>query len=128
MFFSLFAKACHEKRATFYGCFDQRGRLSRPQRRHTNEGRFGATKGVSDRIEIDLILLTEAKKNIEELEIDGLISIGGDGSLAIAHQLFEEGEPVIAVPKTIDNDLSSTPFSFGFDSAIQCASAAGRTR
>jgi len=63
-------------------------------------------------------------KNIEELEIDGLISIGGDGSLAIVQQLFEEGEPVFAVPKTIDNDRSSTAFGFGFDSAIACATDA----
>ena len=90
----------------------------------TNKGRFGATKGISDRIVIDPTLLAEAKKNIEELEIDGLICIGGDGSLAIAQQLLENGIPVIGVPKTIDNDLSSTAFSFGFDSAIACATDA----
>jgi ATP-dependent phosphofructokinase / diphosphate-dependent phosphofructokinase len=90
----------------------------------TNKGRFGATKGKSDRIDIDPELLAEAKKNLDDLEIDGLICIGGDGSLAIAQQLHEQKIPVIGVPKTIDNDLSCTAFSFGFDSAIACATDA----
>ena len=90
----------------------------------TNKGRFGATKGKSDRMEIAPELLAEAKQNIQDLEIDGLICIGGDGSLAIAQQLYEQKIPVIGVPKTIDNDLSCTAFSFGFDSAITCATDA----
>jgi len=53
--------------------------------------------------------------------IDALISIGGDGSLAIAQRLFEEGLRVIGVPKTIDNDLDRTLVTFGFDTAVEIA-------
>jgi 6-phosphofructokinase 1 len=50
--------------------------------------------------------------------------VGGDGSLTIAQQLHEHGIPVIGVPKTIDNDLGATAFTFGFDSAVACATDA----
>ena len=50
--------------------------------------------------------------------------VGGDGSLTIAQQLFEHGIPVVGVPKTIDNDLEATAFTFGFDSAVACATDA----
>jgi 6-phosphofructokinase 1 len=53
-----------------------------------------------------------------------LVSIGGDGSLSIAQQLFEHGISVVGVPKTIDNDLEGTLFTFGFDSAVACATDA----
>ena len=61
---------------------------------------------------------------VEQLGLDGLICIGGDGSLAIAQQFHEFGIPVVGVPKTIDNDLSATAFTFGFDSAVACATDA----
>jgi len=50
--------------------------------------------------------------------------VGGDGSLAIAQQLYQHGMPVIGVPKTIDNDLGATAFTFGFDSAVASATDA----
>jgi len=50
--------------------------------------------------------------------IDALISVGGDGSMAIAHALFQKGLRVIGVPKTIDNDLDKTVITFGFDTAL----------
>jgi 6-phosphofructokinase 1 len=50
--------------------------------------------------------------------IDALITVGGDGSLAIANVLFQKGLRVIAVPKTIDNDLDKTDVTFGFDTAV----------
>ena len=53
-----------------------------------------------------------------------MICIGGDGSLAVAQQFHEYGIPVVGVPKTIDNDLSCTAFTFGFDSAVACATDA----
>ena len=53
--------------------------------------------------------------------IDAVISIGGDGSLAIAQKLFEKGLHVIGVPKTIDNDVSGTVTTFGFDTAVNTA-------
>lgn len=52
---------------------------------------------------------------------EALISVGGDGTLRIAHALDRMGLPVIGVPKTIDNDLASTVLTFGFDSAVAFA-------
>src|SRR5688500_17357221 len=64
-----------------------------------------------------------------ELGADGLIAIGGDGSLRIAARLADKGMNVIVVPKTIDNDLGSTEVTFGFDSAMSFATdAIGRLR
>jgi phosphofructokinase-like protein len=54
-------------------------------------------------------------------KIDALISVGGDGSLSIAHKLREKGLRVIGVPKTIDNDLNSTILTFGFNTAVSFA-------
>jgi 6-phosphofructokinase len=61
---------------------------------------------------------------MDALGLFALISIGGDGSLSIAQQMFEHGVPVVGVPKTIDNDLQGTLFTFGFDSAVSCATDA----
>lgn len=55
---------------------------------------------------------------IEREQMDVLVVIGGDGTMAIAHGLAEKGVPVVGVPKTIDNDLMHTDRSFGFDSAV----------
>ena len=90
----------------------------------TNKGRFAATVGVSDRVELPRELLTGVAGTIEQLGLTGLICIGGDGSLAVAQQFHEFGIPVVGVPKTIDNDLSATAFTFGFDSAVTCATDA----
>src|SRR6185436_3924705 len=53
----------------------------------------------------------------KELGLDGLIAIGGDGTLSIAHRLAQKGLNVVGCPKTIDNDLSGTDQTFGFDTA-----------
>lgn len=53
--------------------------------------------------------------------LDALIAVGGDGSLTIANQLFEQGLRVVGVPKTIDNDLEATLVTFGLDSAVSFA-------
>ncbi len=53
--------------------------------------------------------------------IDALVAIGGDGSLAIAHRLFQHGLRIVGVPKTIDNDLDGTVITFGFDTAVSFA-------
>jgi 6-phosphofructokinase 1 len=90
----------------------------------TNKGRFAATAGVHDRVDLDPDLLDAVGKTVEQLSLAGLICIGGDGSLAVAQQFHEVGIPVIGVPKTIDNDLSATAFTFGFDSAVACATDA----
>jgi 6-phosphofructokinase 1 len=63
-------------------------------------------------------------ENADHLGIDALIVVGGDGTMKIAHQFFEKGLPVVGVPKTIDNDLSATDVTFGFDSAVRTATEA----
>lgn len=60
----------------------------------------------------------EIVAKFKEHNIDGLINVGGDGSLAIGMELHKQGLPVIGVPKTIDNDLLSTDYTFGFDTAV----------
>jgi len=66
----------------------------------------------------------EVVENFKRLQIDALIAIGGDGSMKIANGLFEKGLPVVGVPKTIDNDLSGTVVTFGFDTAVTVATDA----
>ncbi len=73
---------------------------------------------------MDPRLIKAVKQTLNELNVQGLVCIGGDGSLAVAQQFHEQGIPVVGVPKTIDNDLSCTAFTFGFDSAVSCATDA----
>ena len=63
----------------------------------------------------------EVLDRARDLGIDALISIGGDGSLAIAQRFYELGLHVVGVPKTIDNDVSGTITTFGFDTAVSTA-------
>src|SRR5262245_3757462 len=63
-------------------------------------------------------------ENIRADGVDGLIAIGGEDTLGAASQLFERGLNVVGVPKTIDNDLSATDYTFGFDTAINIAMSA----
>jgi 6-phosphofructokinase 1 len=58
-------------------------------------------------------------RTLRSYDIDTLIVIGGDGTLLTALKLAEEGVKVIGVPKTIDNDIAATDFTFGFDTAVQ---------
>jgi 6-phosphofructokinase len=90
----------------------------------TNKGRFAARRGIDERIDLPGELLASVQETFHQLNLEGLICVGGDGSLAVAEQFHEYGLPVIGVPKTIDNDLSATAFSFGFDSAVACATDA----
>ena len=62
-----------------------------------------------------------AMSTLKELGIDALIAIGGEDTLGVAHKLHGEGVAVVGVPKTIDNDLSATEVTFGFDTAVQIA-------
>lgn len=66
----------------------------------------------------------EVLENIKELGIDGIIAIGGDGTLKIAQRLCDLGIPMVAVPKTIDNDLAATDYTFGFQTAVAVATEA----
>src|SRR4051812_30633573 len=61
---------------------------------------------------------------MEENGIDSLIAIGGEGTLAAAKRLTDAGIKIVGVPKTIDNDLSATDYTFGFDTATQIATDA----
>jgi len=64
-------------------------------------------------------------ENFRAQRLDALIAIGGDGSLAIARDLFDRyGLPIVGVPKTIDNDLAATDYTFGFDTAVATATDA----
>lgn len=58
------------------------------------------------------------KENFSKMGLDALIAIGGDDTLGVAKKLFDAGFPTVGVPKTIDNDLSATDFTFGFDTAV----------
>jgi 6-phosphofructokinase 1 len=63
-------------------------------------------------------------ERFHELALDALVVVGGDGTLAIAHEFFKRGMPLVGVPKTIDNDLVGTNSTFGFDTAVSFATQA----
>ena len=63
----------------------------------------------------------QLKNNFRTLGLNALIAIGGEDTLGVAKRLNEEGIPVVGVPKTIDNDLSGTDYTFGFDTAWNIA-------
>ena len=75
-----------------------------------------------ERVYVDLS--ENIMKNLSDMGIDALVVIGGDGSLSIAREFHEKGLKVIGVPKTIDNDLSATDITFGFDTALGTATEA----
>ncbi len=64
------------------------------------------------------------KDNMDGLGVDALIVIGGEDTLGVAARLNDEGIPVVGVPKTIDNDLGATDYTFGFDTAVNIATEA----
>jgi phosphofructokinase-like protein len=65
-----------------------------------------------------------AEANIKKLKLDGMIAIGGEDTLGVAGRLSEMGYNIVGVPKTIDNDLMGTDFTFGFDTAVEIATDA----
>ncbi|MEX2393273.1 MAG: ATP-dependent 6-phosphofructokinase, partial [Actinomycetota bacterium] len=67
---------------------------------------------------------TKVMENLRELKVDALIPIGGEDTLGAAAKLATEGVKVVGVPKTIDNDLNGTDYTFGFDTAVQIATEA----
>jgi len=64
------------------------------------------------------------RRNLQSLGVDALVAIGGEDTLGVATRLHEMGVQVVGVPKTIDNDLSGTDYTFGFDTAVQIATEA----
>jgi len=89
-----------------------------------NRGRFSAKTGHGEGRQLPRELLDATRAGMEALGLGALVSIGGDGSLSIALQMHEHGIPLVGVPKTIDNDLDGTLMTFGFDSAVACATDA----
>jgi phosphofructokinase-like protein len=69
----------------------------------------------------------KVKATLADLQVDALVAIGGEDTLGVASKLAADGVPVVGVPKTIDNDLSATELTFGFDTAVQvCVDAIDR--
>ncbi|MDQ3698373.1 MAG: ATP-dependent 6-phosphofructokinase [Gemmatimonadota bacterium] len=90
--------------------------------RTTNRGNpFAWPRRKADGTFEEIDRSNELLDNFSERGIDALITIGGDGSLAIAQRLHEKGMKLVAVPKTIDNDVGGTVTSFGFDTAVTTA-------
>jgi 6-phosphofructokinase 1 len=89
-----------------------------------NRGNPYARKIIRDGREITVDVSDEIVKGINGLQLDALLILGGDGTLRIAHELWQKGAPVIGVPKTIDNDIGGTEVTFGFDTALNIATEA----
>src|SRR5215213_7448311 len=67
------------------------------------------------------------RQTLDDQQLDALIAIGGEDTLGVAKRLYDDGVSVVGVPKTIDNDLSATELTFGFDTAVQiCVDAIDR--
>lgn len=96
---------------THGGTFLGASNKANPFRHPGAKGRF---YDVSDR----------AIKNYNAMELNGLICIGGDGTLSIAYRLYKKGVKLVGIPKTIDNDLAQTDITIGFDSALVTATEA----
>jgi 6-phosphofructokinase 1 len=64
------------------------------------------------------------EENLKSLGVDALVAIGGEDTLGVATSLHEHGVHVVGVPKTIDNDLNATDYTFGFDTAVTIATEA----
>jgi ATP-dependent phosphofructokinase / diphosphate-dependent phosphofructokinase len=65
--------------------------------------------------------LERIRENLDSLGVDALVAIGGEDTLGVASRLFDSGANVVGVPKTIDNDLGATDYTFGFDTAVNIA-------
>jgi 6-phosphofructokinase 1 len=88
----------------------------------TNRGNPFRYKSEEHGHELDIS--DQVMANAKKLGIDAIITIGGDGSQKIGHELFKKGMKIVGVPKTIDNDLSATELTFGFDTALHTVSDA----
>lgn len=89
-----------------------------------NRGNPFARKVIRDGVEVIEDTSNEVVAAIHKMGLDALIVIGGDGTLRISQELFAKGVPVVGVPKTIDNDISGTEVTFGFDTALNTATEA----
>ena len=90
----------------------------------TNRGNPFHHVSVENGVDVTRDISDVVIANSRKLGMDAVISIGGDGSQKIAHELFLKGMKIVGVPKTIDNDLSATEVTFGFDTALHTATDA----
>ena len=90
----------------------------------TNKGHFISKIGSGDKVGVAPETVENARELLTRLRIEGLILVGGDGSLTTGLQLFEAGFPIIGVPKPLVHALVSTAMTFGFDSAVACVADA----
>ncbi len=90
----------------------------------TNRGNPFHYRTVEDGQEVVRDISDQVIANSQKLGIDAIISIGGDGSMKIAQELYLKGMKIVGVPKTIDNDLCATEVTFGFDTALHTATDA----
>ncbi|MDP2831385.1 MAG: 6-phosphofructokinase [Candidatus Omnitrophota bacterium] len=65
--------------------------------------------------------LQKVKDNFKKMGLEALVAVGGEDTLGVASKLAKDGLPIVGVPKTIDNDLSATDYTFGFDTALNVA-------
>ena len=103
-------RGIHQKGGTILGTSNKADPFAWPVK---EDGKL-VTRDVSD------VVLQRAR----DLKLDGLVCIGGDGTLTMAHKMAERGLKVVGCPKTIDNDLSGTDQTFGFDTAVGVISEA----
>ena len=89
-----------------------------------NRGNPYARKVLRDGKEGTIDVSDDIIQGIKQLDLDALIVLGGDGTLRIAHELYQKGAPVVGVPKTIDNDVGGTEVTFGFNTALEIATEA----
>ena len=87
-----------------------------------NKGNFTVKSGVGGRLQIAEDVLERSKATVERLNLKALIVVGGDGSQTIGLELRHIGLPIVGVPKTIDNDLGATDYTFGFWPAVSVVS------
>ncbi|GAB4430483.1 MAG: ATP-dependent 6-phosphofructokinase [Anaerolineae bacterium] len=89
----------------------------------TNRGHFVFSEERPEEL-ADPTIADQAVQFCKNQGIDALVAIGGDGTLRISHELEKRGLPIVSVPKTIDNDLLGTDYTFGFDTALTTATNA----
>ncbi|MBT3315806.1 MAG: ATP-dependent 6-phosphofructokinase [Anaerolineae bacterium] len=89
-----------------------------------NRGNPFAREVIKDGKKVVIDTSDEVVAAIKKQNLDGLVVIGGDGTLHISRELFAKGVPVVGVPKTIDNDVGGTEVTFGFDTALDTATEA----
>ncbi|HVN15742.1 MAG TPA: ATP-dependent 6-phosphofructokinase [Anaerolineales bacterium] len=89
-----------------------------------NRGNPFGRKVIRDGVEVTVNVVDDLVNAMMAQKLDAVIVLGGDGTLHFGHELFLRGVPVVGVPKTIDNDISGTEITFGFDTAINIATEA----